>query len=212
MRRPWILALAVLLPACGPVDMADHDPRQRFAVQVDNADARAVIARPAEGAALSATDAAVLRDLASEYQRRSAGPVVIVVAKDDIPFADILAAALAEHDVPAGRIVISAAADKPGTALVKVPVWVAKVPECGNFPESVNPDYRNQTASNFGCAVTRNIGLMVSNPADLVRARDLSGRDATRSVDVLKKYGEGKPTAAAAEAPAPTATFSTVGQ
>lgn len=212
MRRPWILAFAVILPACGPVDMADHDPHQRFAVQVASADVRAVIARGAEGAPLSATDAAVLKDLAAEFARRSAGPVAIVVAKDDIAFADSLAAGLAEHGVPAGRITISAMADKPGTAIVTVPVWVAKVPECGNFPEAINPDYRNQTAGNFGCSVTRNMGLMLSNPADLARARAATGRDAARSVDVLKKYGEGKPTSAAAEAPAPTATFSTVGQ
>lgn len=213
MRRPWILALAVALPACGPVDMADHDPHQRFAIQVDTADARAVIARPVEGATLSATDAAVLKDLAGEYQRRSAGPVAIIVAKDDIAFADSLVAALAEHGVPAG-IAISAVGDqsKPGTAIIKVPVWVAKVPECGAWPEGVNPDFRNQTSSNFGCSVTRNIGLMLSNPADLVRAREPSGRDATRSVDVLKKYGEGKATASAQEEAKPTSTFSTVGQ
>ena len=212
MRRPWILAFAIALPACGPVDMADHDPHQRFAVQVASGDARAVIARPAEGAALSATDAAVLKDLAAEYQRRSAGPVAIIIAKDDLAFADNLVAALAEHGVPSSRIAVAATADKPGTAIIKVPVWVAQVPECGNFPEAINPDHRNQTASNFGCAVTRNMGLMLSNPADLVRAREATGRDGARSVDVLKKYGEGKPTAAAAEAPAPTATFSTVGQ
>lgn len=217
MRHPWILVLAALLPACAPVDMAEHDPHQRHAVQVDSGDAQAVIARPAEGAALSASDAAVLRDLAAEYQRRAAGPVAIVVAKDDIAFADTLAAALTEQGVPATRIAIAApsddkAGDKAGSALVRVPVWIARVPECGTFPDRINPDYRNETSTNFGCAVTRNIGLMLSNPADMARARDATGRDANRSVDVLTKYGQGKPTAATAEAPAPAAAFSVVGQ
>lgn len=212
MRRPWILALAALLPACGPVDMAEQDPHQRYAVQVDTGIAQAVIARPAEGAALTVTDSAVLRDLAAEYQRRSAGPVAIEVARDDLAFADRLAGALADHGVPSGRIAIAATADKPGAALVRVPVWIAKVPECGTFSDRISPDYRNQTSTNFGCAVTRNMGLMLSNPADLVRARDATGRDANRAVDIVTKYGQGKPTASTAEAPAPAATFSVVGQ
>lgn len=212
MRHPWILVLAALLPACAPADMAEHDPHQRYAVQVDTGEAQAVIARPAEGAALSAGDAAVLRDLAAEYQRRAAGPVAIVVAKAETAFAQSLAAALAEQGVPPGRIAITPTAETPGSAVVRVPVWIARVPECGNWPDRINPDFRNETSTNFGCAVTRNIGLMVSNPADLVRAHDASGRDANRAVDVVTKYGQGKPTAATAEAPAPAATFSVVGQ
>lgn len=214
MRRPWTLALALalLLPACAPVDLADHDPHQRYAVQVESGTAQAVIARPGAGAALSATDAAALRDLAAEYQRRAAGPVAVVVAKDDLAFAEGLAAALAEHGVPPGRIAVAATADTPGSALVRVPVWIAKVPECGNWPDRINPDFRNETSTNFGCSVTRNMGLMLSNPADLVRARDASGRDGSRAVDVVTKYGQGKPTSSTAEAPAPAATFSVVGQ
>lgn len=48
-------------------------------------------------------------------------------------------------------------------------------------------------------AVERNRAMMVQNPADLVRARDSTGRDGNRAVDVLAKYGRGAATASSAE-------------
>lgn len=203
MRRFWRLAAALTLTACAPVDLAEQDPRQRFAVTVEQAAAQAVIANP-----LSATDVAVLKDLALEHRKRSAGAVTIEFAKGEVEFADQVVARLAELGVPANPVPTGTTA---GTALVRVPVWVARVPECGGWSEPVNPDFRNQTSTNFGCAMTRNIGLMVQNPADLERAREASGRDGNRAVDVLTKYGQGKPTAAQAEESKPTATLSVVG-
>lgn len=49
-------------------------------------------------------------------------------------------------------------------------------------------------------AVERNRAMMVQNPADLIRAREASGRDGTRAVDVLAKYGRGEATSSAPEA------------
>lgn len=60
-------------------------------------------------------------------------------------------------------------------------------------------------------AVERNRAMMVQNPADLVRAREASGRDANRSIDVLGKYGRGEATGSAPEAMA-NGSVSSVGQ
>lgn len=204
MRFQSFLGLAVLaLSACAGGDMADYDHRERFATTVESRSASATIARPAEGAALAATDAQVLRDLAAEHLRRGAAPVVIEIGKDDAPFGETVVARLVEAGIPRDRIQITAAGEPAATATVRVPIWVANVPECGRWEERISPDFRNENTWNFGCSVTRNIGLMVSNPADLVRAREASGRDGNRAVDVLTKYGEGKPTASGAEAPPP---------
>lgn len=48
-------------------------------------------------------------------------------------------------------------------------------------------------------AVERNRALMMQNPADLYRAREATGRDGNRSVDVLGKYGRGEATSSATE-------------
>ena len=60
-------------------------------------------------------------------------------------------------------------------------------------------------------AVERNRAMMVQNPADLYRARDASGRDGNRAVDVLAKYGRGEPTASSGEA-AGNAAIIAIGQ
>lgn len=49
-------------------------------------------------------------------------------------------------------------------------------------------------------AVERNRAMMVQNPVDLYRARESTGRDGNRAVDVLAKYGRGEPTASSSEA------------
>ena len=87
----------------------------------------------------------------------------------------------------------------PGLAMVTVPVWGADLPDCGSWLWEPNPDFSNRDTANFGCATQRNIGLMVQNPADLVRPRGTSDRDGSRAVDVLDKYRRGASTNSAKE-------------
>lgn len=200
--RP-ILAALILLPlaACAPVDLADHDPHQRYAVQVESRDAVARLTQP-----LSATDRAALADLAGEFRRRSAGPVTLLAPSP--AEAEKVAEILTGAGIPRASLRFATGAGLE----VRVPVWTAQVPECGQWPDRINPDWRNETTSHYGCAVTRNMGLMLSNPADLVRARELSGRDGERAVDVLTKYGQGKATGAAPEADTATKGVSRMGK
>lgn len=203
MRLFILPALAVLLlSGCAPQDMSTYDAHQRFRNKVES---RELVASFKLGP-LTPSDHAVLRDLAREHGRRGAAPVAISGPVDKAAeIADILK----NHGIAADRMAISPGGD--GAVSVAVPVWIAVVPECGRWEESINPDGANQNTWNFGCSVTRNIGLMVSDPADLVRARDTSGRDGNRAVDVIGKYGQGKATSSAAETGA-TSTLSTVGK
>lgn len=217
--HPLLAAFAlVALAACAPAqqDRADFDPHERFRNTVEKREAVAVVTAGPD-AALGATDRAVIADLAREHLRRGAGMVAVAVAfgGDEAParaFAGRIKAALDEAGVEA---VALSMAPQPGagaiSARIGVPVWVARVPECGAWDRPLNPDYHNQNTDNLGCAITRNIGLMVSNPADLERARDATGRSGVRSADVLGKYGEGKATASKAEDSKPAATLSAVG-
>lgn len=195
-RLLLILGLSALSACTSAADMADYDHHARYATQVNLGAATATVVRP-----LSVTDRAVLRDLADEHARRGAGPVS--VDTDDAVFAAEIAAAL--------DLDVQHRPGDPGKAVVRVPVWIARVPECGQWAEGVNPDWRNQNTWNFGCAVERNLGLMVANPNDLRQARPSSGRDANRAVDVLGKYGAGRATASQAEQ-APTGGVSAVGK
>ncbi|WP_235062966.1 CpaD family pilus assembly protein [Paramagnetospirillum caucaseum] len=202
-----VLALSPLLGACA-ADLAEHDYRLSHPIAVEEKAAVALFARPAEGAALSAADRDRLGRLAEESLRRGAGPIQVSAGarpgEEDaaLAFARTLADTLHAWGVGPVSVAVVGGADavpQPGIAQVRVPVWEAKAPECGNFDRSLNPDYFNAPHSNWGCSIQRNKALMVQNPADLVRARETSGRDGGRAATVLDKYGKGEATGAARE-------------
>lgn len=193
--------LAILgLAACAePLDMGLHEHRQHYPFQVESRTAIATLS-PSGESGLSRDDRAVLADLAREHVKRGSGPIA-VKGKDGAQ----AAAELARHGVHQASIIV----DEGGDATeIRVPVWVAIVPECGNFEKPLNPDYENAPNSNYGCSIQRNIGLMVANPADLVRARKPTGRDGQRAADVLDKYSKGQATSSVREG---ASTLSTVG-
>jgi pilus assembly protein CpaD len=194
-ERVLPVLLVLLLSACAP-DASQYDYRQRFPIGISRHDAVAVVHDP-----LTNADAVSIDALGREYLRRGAGPVTVKAATT--AFADDIAARLG---VPVTAIVA------PGdTAEIRVPVWVADLPQCGSFDHQPTPDWSNTDTANFGCATQRNIGLMIQNPADLVRPRESTGRDANRAADVLDKYRKGMPTGSAKEE-APSSTASSVGK
>ena len=205
-RIASVAVMALALAGCA-AEMVEHDQRISHPLTAEQKSAVAVFDRPADGADLSAFDRERLTRLAAESLRRGAGPVVITMAVKpgqegiEQDFAQILATRLKSDGVAEVQVkLVTGAEVTAGAAEVRVPIWVAVLPECGTFERGVNPDHTNAPNSNWGCSVQRNMGLMVQNPADLIRAREASGRDANRSGDVLGKYGRGEATGSAVEA------------
>lgn len=72
---------------------------------------------------------------------------------------------LADHaPVTAGQLA-------PGTIRVIVTRSTAAVPGCPDFSMGQKPDFKANTASNYGCAVNSNLAMMVARPDDLVRGQ-----------------------------------------
>ena len=205
--RQLSLLLALALAGCGSVDMANYDYRQRYPVGVSRHEAVAEIAAPAPGEPLPAADLGRLDQLGREHIRRGAGPVAVTVGAGPGQAAQAAAAAFGRQvaaalSLPEGEVAVALAAPggpPPGTARVSVPVWVSDPPDCGPRTRPVTPDYANGDLPPFGCAIQRNLGLMIQDPADLDRMRDATGRDGSRSADVLDKYRRGVPTSSAKE-------------
>ena len=61
---------------------------------------------------------------------------------------------------------------QPGTVRVVVSRNRAAVPDCPNWSRPSQPDFENQSMSNFGCAVNTNLAAMVANPEDLIHGRE----------------------------------------
>ena len=218
MRLIHLLATVSMLglAACEAPRMADFDPHHRFQNKVAKRHAMASVSPGQDGQSLTPADRAVIADLAREHLRRGAGSIQVRISSGGAVestrgFADRIAFAFSEYGIGPADLDIRLV-EGTGTIVadIRTPIWVADVPECGVWPERIGSDYQNQNTANFGCAVTRNIGLMVGNPADLERARAASARSGARADDVLTKYGEGKPTASKTEEYKPP-TLSTVG-
>lgn len=66
-------------------------------------------------------------------------------------------------------------------ALQSIEVTVAKytvsVPNCPDWSANPSHNFNNQPHSNFGCAQAANLALMIGDPRDLVRGRDLTPAD-----------------------------------
>ncbi len=207
IRRASAVLLTLFTAACA-ADLSEHDQRIAHPVSAEVKSAVAVFDRPEAGAALSEFDRGRLARLTAESLRRGAGPILITVGAKpgeesvERDFAGGLGEAMRSSGAAEVQIKLVAGGDAgpgPGVAEVRVPIWVAIVPECGKFERGLHPDYTNAPNSNWGCSVERNRGLMVQNPADLVRARESTGRDANRAGDVLGKYGKGEATGSASE-------------
>ncbi len=217
-RRASAVLGLLLLTACA-ADMSEHDVRISHPLTAEQRTAVAVFDRPADGGGLTNFDRDRLTRLAGESLKRGAGPVTVTIGAKpgeeavEQDFAQTLAGVLKNGGAADVLIKVVAGGDSGpvvGAAEIRVPIWVAVVPECGSFERGITPDETNAPNSNWGCSIQRNRGLMVQNPADLIRAREASGRDANRSGDVLGKYGRGEATGSAAE-PINSGTTSSVG-
>ena len=90
---------------------------------------------------------------------------------------------------------VTANAVAPGSVRVIVSRTRASVPGCPNWSRPAQPNYENQTMSNFGCGVNANIAAMVADPQDLVFGREGSGvGDAATAAKAIGSYRSQKPT------------------
>jgi pilus assembly protein CpaD len=90
------------------------------------------------------------------------------------------------HDAP-----ITSAPVTPGTLRVVISRSSASVPDCPDYSLHSEPNFNNDTSSNYGCAVNSNLAAMVANPADLVRGQPGSGtidqQTSTKAIDAYRK-------------------------
>jgi pilus assembly protein CpaD len=79
-----------------------------------------------------------------------------------------------------------------GAVRVMVGRYVVTPPNCPDWTKSASYDPNNHVSSNFGCATTTNLGLMVADPGDLVRGREMGPADGAYSARMIKTYREGE--------------------
>ena len=81
-----------------------------------------------------------------------------------------------------------------GSVRVVVSRSTVSVPGCPNWSEPSNPNWKNNTMSNFGCAVNGNLAAMVADPQDLVWGREGGLVDSATASRAIQSYRKVAPT------------------
>ena len=76
---------------------------------------------------------------------------------------------------------------------LQVERYVVTPPACPNWSKPTGGDPTNTVASNFGCATTTNLGLMIANPRDLLSGQKPGPADADPALRAVRNYRAGKP-------------------
>ena len=200
------LALAGLaLAGCmgGPASLGGEPPLtplSRYTLQVEPGLDRIALAVHETG--LSANQQAALADLVARFAIEGAPVLVVEAPAGDDPVANQTAwnvkAGLVAAGAPAHmiRVVSYAGPDARAPILAGFETVRAVVPQCGTQWGSLSRTGDNQSASNFGCAVTANLAAQIANPRDIVAPRTMTPIDAQRRTVVFDHYAKGERTAA----------------
>jgi pilus assembly protein CpaD len=70
--------------------------------------------------------------------------------------------------------------------------YAVRLPNCPDWSRDPAFDARNLPLANLGCATAVNLGLMIADPADLVRGRGLGPADGEREAEAIERYRTGK--------------------
>jgi pilus assembly protein CpaD len=76
---------------------------------------------------------------------------------------------------------------------LQVERYVVTPPACPNWSKPPGGDPTNTVGSNFGCATTTNLGLMIANPRDLLIGRKPGPADAEPALRAIQNYRSGNP-------------------
>jgi pilus assembly protein CpaD len=90
---------------------------------------------------------------------------------------------------------VTAGAVPAGSVRVVVSRTRAEVPGCPNWSVPSQPNFANNSMSNFGCGVNSDLAAMVANPEDLIHGRESAAAvDAATAAKAVEFYRLSPPT------------------
>jgi pilus biogenesis lipoprotein CpaD len=196
-----MIAISVLGVACG-VPEGYQSPGQKNAVKTELVTFTLNINFKTNNGMAYVNDESLFREFLKEYNRRGRSELIISttpltgIKQEQSILSRIRSEGIGQSSIEIKR------GKAPGKetigALLSFKGYMISVPKCENWtaePSSFNPN--NLEPANFGCSYHRNIGLMLSDPGDLVTPRGFVETDARRMDTVLGIYRSGKAAGAA---------------
>lgn len=192
--------LVAAVAACqGPTGSADY--RDSHPLNVERSTIALVVPLAANGASLSDEDRGRVNRFAGDFLRRARSPLTISAPSiDSGTGAAALRQALLAQGIRSESIALRAGEGSNSTIVMSFEAYTVAVPECGDWSGSAGFNPSNLPHTDFGCSYQRNMGLMLSDPGDLVAPRTAGSRDAQSSDRAINLYRDGKPTQSEASA------------
>ena len=183
---PFALPLVIGLTACVAEYSKSEAPYQ---LRVDGAETRREIAFAAGSAYLPAGEVRKINQWVLDGSIRPADRVQIAVAGPP-GLAERRAAAISSELLRYGIVATTLALDAlpANHAIVSIGRYAVTLPSCPNWSQSLRWEFTNAFTSNYGCANTTNLGLMVASPADLASGRPFTGIDGQPAVSAVNSY------------------------
>ena len=227
------MAASMLLAGCADPDLPivyhpeNYDYRARHPVTVESATAQAWIEFNEDGS-ISEGDIAKMERYFRAFISAGHGKITATLARQGLSSeiltrrAKLLRKAATVSGIRARELEIRVAdaiksPNSSAGAGLNFLRYVAGLPGCPDWSKKVIDNTYNTNHSNFGCATQTNLGLMIVDPADLVRKRKSTPIDAPLADNAVRavriptnhpKAGVGT-VAAGAELIAPTSTSGT---
>jgi pilus assembly protein CpaD len=200
--RGSVLIVALGLSACGPAqEPFATDYREKYSVRVTSETVALALPVPTAAGTMMPEDETRLGSVVAGYLDRGNGPLILTVgARESAPSyaeLDAIRERLLAAGVPESSIRLVSVPQLPSNVMtLRYERHNVMVPTCGDWSSHPGHNYTNDVHSNFGCANQRNTGLMVADPADLVRMRDAAPTDTQNANRVIQRYRKGEPPAA----------------
>jgi len=181
------------------------DPSARHPISVSKAPVQMDIEVPRGSSGLTRSQSSRLKAFVARYRTEGEGQIVVSAPSGGSnEYAVVNAVSNVRHVIHGLGISGHAISMEPyyvggsSNAPIKVSftTLVAKGPECGRWPDSLNRSSRNAGYQNFGCAQQHNLAAMVANPRDLVQPRGFDSRDSARRDIISDKWARGEPSGA----------------
>ena len=190
-----------------PMPASGVTPQEMFPITVEAVRTAIELSGGDGSERLTATEIRRVDEIVTVFMAESRGQLVIAVPGGAATDARVLGRAkqIADHakrrGLTASRILLRVdTVDQRvnGPVVISFETLIAGVPdECGDWSKESSHDPMNFNHSNFGCAVQRNIGLMIADPADLLAPRTAGLHDTARSNIVIQRFRIGGVTGAA---------------
>ena len=195
-NRLYLLAIPVMLAlaACRPGAAEYTEVEAPKQIGIDSTATQLQVAFAGGSARLAPAEAARLQRLALSGAISRADRVTIA-ASGDAPLRARRVETISSELLRFG--IVAAASPLAGVphnrALIAVGRDMVTLPPCPNWSKPSGGDFTNSSPSNFGCATTSNLALMVASPADLAGGRELGPADGRLAAAAMQRYVNGIP-------------------